>query len=67
MLEAICFQTREVLDAMRADADVSHMTVLRVDGGATKNDLLMQLQVGGGLLGRFRFGDILLSDYVTSA
>ncbi|KAI8473361.1 MAG: hypothetical protein J3K34DRAFT_411128 [Monoraphidium minutum] len=44
MLEAICFQTREVLDAMRADADVSHMAVLRVDGGASKNDLLMQLQ-----------------------
>lgn len=44
LLEAICFQTREVLDAMRADADVSHMGVLRVDGGAAKNDLLMQLQ-----------------------
>ncbi|GBF97483.1 glycerol kinase-like [Raphidocelis subcapitata] len=44
MLEAICFQTREVLDAMRADADMSHMAVLRVDGGAAKNDLLMQLQ-----------------------
>ncbi|KIZ04063.1 glycerol kinase [Monoraphidium neglectum] len=44
LLEAICFQTREVLDAMRADADVSHMSVLRVDGGAAKNDLLMQLQ-----------------------
>lgn len=28
-----------------SDADVSHMRVLRVDGGATKNDLLMQLQV----------------------
>ena len=27
------------------DADMSHMAVLRVDGGAAKNDLLMQLQV----------------------
>jgi hypothetical protein len=47
MLEAICFQTADVLGAMRADADMSHMKVLRVDGGATKNNLLMQLQVGG--------------------
>jgi glycerol kinase len=46
MLEAICFQTREVLDAMRADADMSTMNALRVDGGAAKNNLLMQLQVG---------------------
>lgn len=45
MLEAICYQTRDVLDAMRADADLDHMTLLRVDGGATQNDVLMQLQV----------------------
>eukprot|EP00798_Chlamydomonas_sp_ICE-L_P019246 gene19246-25876_t len=44
MLEAICFQTREVLDAMRMDADLGDLTILRVDGGCTKNDLLMQLQ-----------------------
>jgi len=44
MLEAICFQSREVLDAMRADADMSTMKALRVDGGAAKNNLLMQLQ-----------------------
>ena len=25
MLEAICFQTREVVDAMRQDADLSHL------------------------------------------
>lgn len=43
MLEAICFQTREVLDAMRADAELD-LRVLRVDGGAAQNDLLMQLQ-----------------------
>ncbi len=45
MLEAICFQTREVLDAMRADADMAGMKLLRADGGATQNSLLMQLQV----------------------
>ncbi|GIM04542.1 hypothetical protein Vretimale_9090 [Volvox reticuliferus] len=48
MLEAICFQTREVLDAMRRDAELDEhhggLTALRVDGGAAANDLLMQLQ-----------------------
>jgi glycerol kinase len=42
-LEAICFQTRDVLDAMVKDSGV-HLTALKVDGGATANDLLMQLQ-----------------------
>jgi glycerol kinase len=42
-LEAICFQTRDVLDAMVDDTGVP-MQVLKVDGGATVNDLLMQLQ-----------------------
>jgi glycerol kinase len=42
-LEAICFQTRDVLDAMTQDSGV-HLEVLKVDGGATVNDLLMQLQ-----------------------
>lgn len=46
LLEAICFQTREVLDAMRKDAKLAGLKVLRVDGGASKNDLLMQIQVG---------------------
>jgi glycerol kinase len=44
MLEGICFQSREVLDAMRKDAHLD-LEVLRVDGGATVNNLLMQLQV----------------------
>jgi glycerol kinase len=44
MLEAVCFQTREVLEAMKRDAGLE-LKALRVDGGATKNDLLMQLQV----------------------
>jgi glycerol kinase len=42
-LEAICYQTREVLDAMREDAGVA-LSSLKVDGGAVRNDLLMQLQ-----------------------
>ncbi len=42
-LEAICYQTRDVLEAMRADAGIP-LTSLKVDGGATVNDFLMQLQ-----------------------
>jgi glycerol kinase len=42
-LEAICFQTRDVAEAMRADSGVG-LDVLRVDGGATVNDMLLQLQ-----------------------
>lgn len=44
-LEAICFQSREVLDAMRKDANLDGIKLLKVDGGATKNDLLLQIQV----------------------
>jgi glycerol kinase len=42
-LEAICFQTREVADAMAADGS-RPLDALKVDGGASSNDLLMQLQ-----------------------
>src|SRR5262249_29569310 len=42
-LEAIAFQTRDVLDAMIADGGIS-LAELRVDGGAAANDLLMQIQ-----------------------
>ncbi len=42
-LEAICYQTRDVVDAMRADSGVD-LAVLKVDGGVTANDLCMQLQ-----------------------
>src|SRR4029077_19970248 len=41
--EAIAFQSAEVLRAMEADAGLK-LTELRVDGGATTNDLLMQFQ-----------------------
>lgn len=42
-LESICYQTREVLDAMNADSGVP-LQALKVDGGATANNFLMQLQ-----------------------
>ncbi len=42
-LEATAFQTREVLDAMNADSGVD-LTELKVDGGMTANELLMQFQ-----------------------
>jgi len=42
-LESIAYRTRDVLDAMSADADLS-LAALRVDGGAALNDFLMQFQ-----------------------
>ena len=42
-LEAICFQTRDVLDAMSADSGVD-LPEMRVDGGITANSLCMQMQ-----------------------
>jgi glycerol kinase len=42
-LEAICYQTREVLESMEADSGI-RLATLKVDGGAVKNDFLMQLQ-----------------------
>lgn len=42
-LEATAFQTREVLDAVNADAEVP-LTELKVDGGMVANEALMQFQ-----------------------
>ncbi|MBP1300327.1 MULTISPECIES: glycerol kinase GlpK [unclassified Curtobacterium] len=42
-LEATALQTREVLDAVNADSGVD-LTELKVDGGMTANDALMQFQ-----------------------
>ena len=42
-LEAICYQTRDVMDAMVADSGVP-MSEMRVDGGITANSLCMQMQ-----------------------
>jgi glycerol kinase len=43
VLEATAWQTREIVDAMNADAGVE-LTSLKVDGGMVVNDLLMQIQ-----------------------
>ncbi|RAQ98471.1 glycerol kinase GlpK [Thermogemmatispora tikiterensis] len=42
-LESMCYQTRDVLEAMTADSGV-RVKALRVDGGAVVNNLLMQFQ-----------------------
>jgi len=42
-LEATAYQTREVMDAMKADSGVE-LTELKVDGGMVNNELLMQFQ-----------------------
>jgi glycerol kinase len=42
-IESIAYQTMDVLKAMEADSGINILE-LRVDGGATKNDLLMQFQ-----------------------
>jgi glycerol kinase len=42
-LEAIAFQSAELIEAMAADSGIA-LTELRVDGGATASNLLMQLQ-----------------------
>jgi glycerol kinase len=42
-IESIAYQTRELVEAMQADAG-EELRELRVDGGAAVNDLLMQFQ-----------------------
>jgi glycerol kinase len=42
-LEAIAFQSAELIEAMAADSAIA-LTELRVDGGATASNLLMQMQ-----------------------
>jgi len=42
-LESLAYQTRDVLNAMEQDAGIK-LTSLRVDGGASQNNLLMQFQ-----------------------
>ena len=51
-LESIAYQTRDVVEAMEADAGFE-MGTLRVDGGAVKNNFLCQLQadiIGTGIV-----------------
>lgn len=42
-LESLAYQTNDVLEAMRSDSGIS-LSSLRVDGGASANNLLMQMQ-----------------------
>ena len=42
-IEGIAFQTMDIVNAMQKDAGVT-LTELKVDGGASRNDLLMQFQ-----------------------
>ena len=48
-LEAMAFQTRDVIETVEADSGVT-LSELRVDGGAAANDLLLQIQAD--ILGR---------------
>ncbi|MEE9313948.1 MAG: glycerol kinase GlpK [Rhizobiaceae bacterium] len=41
-LEAVCYQTRDLLEAMKADWDDDENTVLRVDGGMVASNWTMQ-------------------------
>lgn len=43
VLEAVCFQTVEILEAMQKDSGIA-ISKLLVDGGMTVNDTLLQLQ-----------------------
>ena len=42
-LESLAYQVNDVLDAMKADSGIS-LAALKVDGGASANDFLMQTQ-----------------------
>ncbi|EIS6531712.1 glycerol kinase GlpK [Staphylococcus pseudintermedius] len=42
-LESLCYQTRDVIEAMGQDSGIE-VNSLRVDGGAVKNNFLMQFQ-----------------------
>ena len=42
-LESLCYQTRDVLEAMNSDSQIE-VNNLRVDGGAVKNNFIMQFQ-----------------------
>lgn len=42
-LESVCYQTKDIVEVIARDAG-AHLTSLRVDGGMSQNDLLIQLQ-----------------------
>ncbi len=43
MLDSIALRTKEVIDAMEKDSEIQ-LSILKVDGGASKNNYLMQFQ-----------------------
>lgn len=43
VIEAICFQMTDLLEAMRADSEIE-LSELRVDGGASVSNIMMQIQ-----------------------
>lgn len=42
-MQAVCFQTRDILEAMKEDTGLT-LSKLLVDGAMTTNNLLMQMQ-----------------------
>ncbi|MFY8329671.1 glycerol kinase GlpK [Vagococcus carniphilus] len=42
-LQAVAYQSKDVIDAMKEDSEID-IPILKVDGGAAKNDTLMQFQ-----------------------
>ncbi len=44
VLEGIAFRVREAMDAIRAGTHLPPMQALRVDGGASRSDILLQIQ-----------------------
>eukprot|EP00890_Picochlorum_soloecismus_P006146 jgi/Picsp_1/6532/NSC_03875-R1_glycerol kinase len=44
LLASICFQTKDVLEAVKSDSGLDEFECLFVDGGAAKNNLLLQMQ-----------------------
>ena len=42
-LEALAYQSRDIIEAMEKDSGI-FLTTLKVDGGAVKNNFLMQFQ-----------------------
>ncbi len=49
-MEGVAFRVREMVDSIYLDAELPQPEVLRVDGGAAANDVLMQLQAN--IMGR---------------
>ena len=43
VIESVCFQVCEIVEAMQADTDIAPTRIL-VDGGMTQSELLLQLQ-----------------------